>query len=64
MAGSDYSALADKDETLKKILDDQAVTRVYEKRQRQQKVQDFINNGILPPKALKSDRTINVHAIS
>jgi hypothetical protein len=63
LQGGEYSALADKDETLKKILDDQAVVRVYEDRERTSLVQDYINRGLLPEKALKSKRNINLNSV-
>lgn len=63
LQGAEKSALADKDQTLKKILDDQAVTRVYEDRKQEGLVRDYINKGLLPENSIRYKNKINLNSI-
>ena len=48
LQGGEMSSMADNDDSLKKILDDQLVMRKYTEKMNEGQLQDFINQGLLP----------------
>ena len=61
---TDRSSLADNDDTLKKILDDSQVQRKHETREKESKLLDYINQGLLPAKTIKKPRKIDIDKIT